>query len=49
MGIFKDLLKYLLKSKKYWLAPVIFMLVLIGFLLVYAASSALAPYIYTLF
>lgn len=49
MEIFKDLFKYILKSKKYWLAPVIFMLVLIGFLLVYAASSALAPYIYTLF
>ncbi|MCI0390240.1 MAG: DUF5989 family protein [Acidobacteria bacterium] len=41
-----QLMKY---NKKYWLAPIITVLVLIGFLLVAAGSSALAPFIYTLF
>lgn len=41
-----QLMKY---NKKYWLAPIIIVLVLIGFLLVAAGSSALAPFIYTLF
>jgi cell division protein FtsW (lipid II flippase) len=49
MEIIKDLIKYIFTRKKYWLAPVIFILLLIGILLIYAASSALAPYIYTLF
>lgn len=41
-----QLLKY---NKKYWLAPILIVLVLIGFLLVVAGSSALAPFVYTLF
>ena len=41
-----QLMKY---NKKYWLAPVISVLVLVGVLLVVAGSSALAPFIYTLF
>jgi uncharacterized membrane protein YjdF len=36
-------------NKKYWLAPVISVLVLVGVLLVVAGSSALAPFIYSLF
>jgi hypothetical protein len=36
-------------NKKYWLAPVITVLVLVGALLVIAGGSALAPFIYTLF
>lgn len=36
-------------NKKYWLAPIITVLALIGFLLVGAGSSALAPFIYSLF
>ena len=35
--------------KKWWLLPVIVMMVLIGFLLVFAQGSALAPFIYTVF
>lgn len=45
----KDLFKYLLINKKYWLFPVVIVLILIGFIIVYAASSALSPFIYTLF
>jgi len=41
-----QLMKY---NKKYWLAPVISVLVLVGVLLVVAGSSALAPFIYSLF
>ena len=36
-------------NKKYWLLPVIIVLVLIGALLVATQSSALAPFIYSLF
>ena len=35
--------------KKYWLMPILVVLVLMGGLLVVAGSSALAPFIYTLF
>ncbi len=41
-----EFLKY---RKKYWLMPIVFLLVLIGFLLVLAEKSAIAPFIYTLF
>lgn len=41
-----ELLKY---RKKYWLAPILFLLILIGLLLVLAEKSVLAPFIYTLF
>lgn len=37
------------RNKKYWLLPLIVVLVLIGALLVAAQSSALAPFIYSLF
>jgi hypothetical protein len=36
-------------NKKYWLAPIIIVLVTIGALLAVMGSSALAPFIYTLF
>jgi hypothetical protein len=35
--------------KKYWLLPIMFMMVLLGFLIVVAQGSAIAPFIYTLF
>lgn len=41
-----DFLRY---NKKYWLAPIVIVLVLVGALLVVAKGSALAPFIYTLF
>jgi uncharacterized membrane protein YjdF len=36
-------------NKKYWLAPIVIVLVLVGVILVIAKGSALAPFIYTLF
>lgn len=45
----KELFQFLWSKKKFWLIPVIIVLLLIGFLIVYAGSSALSPFIYTLF
>jgi hypothetical protein len=49
MELLKDLWQYLKENKKWWLAPVIGVLLLIGVLLVIGGSSAIAPFIYTLF
>jgi len=35
--------------KKWWLAPIIFVLLLIGIMLVFGGGSAISPFIYTLF
>jgi len=40
---------FLKQEKKCWLAPIVLVLLLFGFLLVFAQSSAVAPFIYTLF
>ncbi len=49
MEILKDLWAFLKERKKFWLAPIILVLLLLGFLIVFGGSSALAPFIYTLF
>lgn len=46
--LLKDLWDFMRQRKKFWLAPVIFLLVLMG-LFIILQSSALAPLIYTLF
>ena len=35
--------------KAYWLVPLLFVLILVGFLLVFAQGSAVAPFVYTFF
>lgn len=40
---------FMRERKKFWLAPIIFFLVLLGALIVMTQGSALAPFIYTLF
>jgi hypothetical protein len=47
--LLKDLWGFMKERKKFWLAPIILMLVLLGGLLVLAQGSAVAPFIYTLF
>jgi hypothetical protein len=47
--LLKDLWAFMKTRKKYWLAPVIIVLVLLGALLVLTQGSAVAPFIYTLF
>ncbi len=46
---FKDLYDYMRSNKKFWLAPIIVVLVLLGALLVLGQGSVVAPFIYTLF
>ena len=48
MEFLEDLIRYVIERKKWWLAPIIFLLLLVG-LLVVASTSYVAPFIYTLF
>ena len=47
--VIREFWAFLKHEKKYWLAPIILMLVLFGLLLAFAQTSAVAPFIYTLF
>lgn len=49
MEFLRDLWRFMKERKKFWLAPVIFVLLLIGALLIFGGGSALAPFIYSLF
>lgn len=49
IDLLKDLWAYMKERKKFWLAPIILILLLLGALLVLAQGSAVAPFIYTLF
>jgi hypothetical protein len=37
------------ERKKFWLAPIIFVMIVLGALIVFGPGSALAPFVYTLF
>jgi Family of unknown function (DUF5989) len=45
----KELWSFLKERKKFWLLPIIILLVTLGSLVVFASGSAVAPFIYTLF
>lgn len=47
--LIKDLFGYMSKRKKFWLAPLIIVMLLLGALVVLGQGSAVAPFIYTLF
>ena len=47
--LIKDFAGFMSKRKKYWLAPIVIVMVLLGVLIVLAHGSAVAPFIYTLF
>jgi hypothetical protein len=50
MGSFlKELWDFMRVRKKFWLAPIIIILLLLGALIVFTQGSAVAPFIYTLF
>ncbi len=49
MAFLMELWAFMRARKKYWLAPVLLMMVLLGGLVVLAQGSAVAPFIYTLF
>jgi len=48
-SVLKELWDFLRVRKKWWLAPIIVVLLLLGLLIFFAQSSAVAPFIYTLF
>ena len=47
--IFKELWGFMKVRKKFWLAPIIIILLLLGMLIIFTESSAVAPFIYALF
>jgi hypothetical protein len=49
MSFIKELWAFMRARKKYWLMPIVVMMVLLGVLIVLAQGSAVAPFIYTLF
>ena len=49
MGIAGELLQFFWQHKWWWLTPMIIVLFLVGALVIFAQSSAIAPFIYTLF
>ncbi|HEY6204727.1 MAG TPA: DUF5989 family protein [Chthoniobacterales bacterium] len=49
LSILREFWDFLRVRKKWWLAPVVIILVLLGIILVVTEGSALAPFIYTLF
>jgi len=49
MGMIKELWNFMKVRKKFWLLPLIVVMLLLGALIVLAQGSAVAPFIYTLF
>jgi len=49
MSFIKEFLEFLKERKKYWLLPIIIVLVLFGGLIILSQGSAVAPFIYALF
>jgi Family of unknown function (DUF5989) len=48
-GISRELWNFMRQRKKWWLLPIILVLLLVGALLIFAQGSVLAPFIYTIF
>jgi hypothetical protein len=49
LDLIKDLWGFMKARKKFWLAPIIIVMLLLGALIVMTQGSAVAPFIYTLF
>ena len=49
LDLLKDLWGFMKERKKFWLAPIIVVMLLLGGLIVLTQGSAIAPFIYTLF
>ena len=48
-GLVAEFWTFMRVRKKWWLAPIVVLLLLLGLLIVFTQGSALAPFIYTLF
>lgn len=49
MDLLKEFWEFLKVRKKFWLAPIIIIMFLLGALIIFTESSAIAPFVYTLF
>ena len=49
LDLLKDLWAFMKERKKFWLLPLVLVMLLLGGLLIFAQGSAVAPFIYTLF
>lgn len=49
MEFLRDIWLFIKERRKFWLTPVIIILLLLGALIVFGGSSAVAPFIYSLF
>ena len=49
MSLIKELWEFMKVRKKWWLAPIVIILLLLGALIVLTEGSAVAPFIYTIF
>jgi len=49
LSIIKEFWEFIKTGKKWWLAPIVIFLILLGALIILTEGSALAPFIYTLF
>lgn len=49
MDFLKDLWTFFMERKKFWLIPIVLVLLLLGVLIILSSGSAIAPFIYTLF
>jgi drug/metabolite transporter superfamily protein YnfA len=49
LGIVGEFLRLLWARKMWWLIPMVVVLLVFGFLLIFASASGIAPFIYTLF
>jgi len=47
--VLREFWQFLKQEKKYWLMPIVIVFVLFGLLIVFSQTSAVAPFIYTLF
>ena len=47
--VLREFWQFLMQEKKYWLLPIVIVFVLFGLLIIFTQTSAIAPFIYTLF
>ena len=49
IGLLAEFWQFMKQEKKWWLGPIVVVLLLVGLLIVFTQGSALAPFIYTIF
>ncbi|MFC2171339.1 DUF5989 family protein [Acidobacteriota bacterium] len=49
MGLLKEFFLFIKHEKKYWLLPLVILLLLLGIIIIFAETSPLAPFLYPLF